>query len=362
MTVARRCGWSDGQVLLAAFALLACADEVPGRADASPSADAASPPDASPPVDLPRWRPEEDAERLASLTCARYRRCAPSLFPRSGWDDEACVLAVRDLESEALVRRAQLVVDGRATFDRPALERCVAALAGPGCAPVDCPRFFVGVVDDGGACTDSDECATANAYCTGEAAIQCGVCARKRGGLQACAIDVECASGRCAQRCLPPVEDGDLCDKVCTFGLCCPGSCVGFGMGSGVCRRRATLGEPCDQSEREQPGCDTSVGLVCSGGRCAAVETVAVGERCDDARWCADETSCVEGVCRDWPRAGEPCAGRCRGDDLCLHGECRPPPAAGDPCVLDDQCAPHLVCRGAGTRTCGVRVWSACSP
>lgn len=328
--------------------------------DGGPLAGDAGVPDAGE-VDLPRWRPEEDAERLARSECAWHRRCAPSLFARQGWDDEGCVFARRDARSETLVRRAQLVADGRATFDRDRFERCVAAYRAGGCAPITCEDFFPGLASLGAACSDSDECGDDGAFCTGEAGAMCGACVLAKPGFEPCALDVECASGRCAQRCLPPVGEGDLCDKECTFGLCCPGSCVGFGMGSGVCHRKAGLGEDCDRGEASAPRCDEHLGLTCVDGRCGSVDLAQLGERCDSSCWCADGHSCLGNVCQPWPRSGEPCDGRCRGDDVCLRGHCQQAPREGEPCVLDENCAPDLVCRGAlGARTCRVRSWLAC--
>lgn len=317
--------------------------------------------DAEPTSESPRWRPEDDAERLADAACTWYRLCAPSLFDRWGWDDEGCALAVRTILTEPLVRHAQLVDDGRARFDRGAFERCLAAHRAEGCARVSCEAFFVGLAPLDAPCTDSDECAGPSAYCTGESRAQCGVCARKKAGFVACALDAECASGRCDQRCLPPVGEGDLCDKVCTFGLCCPGSCVGFGMGSGTCRRRAGFTEVCDPTESSAARCDESLGLTCVDGRCAAVALAEVGEACDTSCWCADGASCLGGTCQPWPRSGEPCDGRCRGDDVCLRGHCQQAPREGEPCVLDLHCAPDLVCRGPdGDRTCRPRAYLVC--
>ncbi len=349
--------------ILTVGVLLACGGAPGGGSDAGAGAalDAARVVDAGPTSEHPRWRPEDDAERLAEVACGWHRLCAPSLFERWGWDDEGCVLAVRTLLSEPLVRRAQLVDDGRARFDRAAFERCLAAHRAEGCARVSCDDFFPGLAPLEGACTDSDECADPDAYCTGEARAQCGACVRKKGGLVACALDVECASGRCEQRCLPPVGEGDLCDKGCTFGLCCTGSCVGFGMGSGTCRRRAALTEVCDPTESSAARCDESLGLDCVDGRCAAVDIAAVGEPCDSSCWCADGASCLGGVCQPWPRSGEPCDGRCRGDDVCLRGHCQQAPREGEPCVLDVHCAPDLVCRGGEVgRTCRPRAYLAC--
>ena len=328
-----------------------------GATDAGEVVDAA-PRDAS--ARAERWAPEEDAERLAQAECAWARRCAPSLSPRWGWDDEACVLAARAARSEVLVRRAQLVADGRARFLREPFEACLAAYTSRECAPVVCAPYFEGLVALGEPCGHSDACAAAETYCTGEATSSCGLCARRASGFATCALDVECLSGRCEQRCLPPVGEGDQCEKGCRFGLCCPGSCVGFGLGSGLCRRAAGLGELCDLAEAAAPRCATELGLACVAARCTPVLVVALGEACDDTRWCADGASCLDGACQPWPRVGEPCAGTCVGDAVCAHGRCRVPPAEGEPCVLDRDCAPSLVCRGSAARVCRAPHMSSC--
>lgn len=354
-------GRSLGAVAVAVVAL-ACGS-ARGPDDAGVAADVEAPLDAAPldaVVRTERWAPEEDAERLAQAECAWARRCAPSLSPRWGWDDEACVLAARAVRSEVLVRRAQLVSDGRARFLRAPFEACLATYAAPGCAPVVCAPYFEGLAALGEACGHSDACAGADTYCTGEATSSCGLCARRASGFAACALDVECLSDRCEQRCLPPVGEGDQCEKGCRFGLCCPGSCVGFGLGSGVCRRAAGLGEPCDPAEAAAPRCATELGLACVARRCAPVAVVLLGEACDEARWCADGASCLGGVCQPWPRVGEPCDGTCVGDAVCAHGRCRVPPAEGEPCVLDRDCAPSLVCRGSAARVCRAPHTSSC--
>jgi len=302
-----------------------------------------------------RFEPEDDPARLAAVECAWMARCAPTLYSRHGWGDrEACLIAQR---SRLFDKEQALVREGRVRFDRDGFEACIDAHLAEGCSAPECGPFFAGVVTRGGACGDGLECLDEGDFCTGEGVAQCGACAPKLGLFAVCALDDECKSGRCHQRCLPEVSFGSACDKTCVpGGACCDGSCVGQGMGRGICEKAAGRDERCDPTASEAPDCDHALGLTCGDGRCFAIPTGHIGEACDASHWCAGETSCIDGVCSDYPGPGGACDGRCRQETICRNGLCELPPAEGEPCILANDCAPSLICAGPhGEKTC--RAW-----
>jgi hypothetical protein len=175
----------------------------------------------------------------------------------------------------------------------------------------------------------------------------------------ACALDVECCTGRCeAGRCLPPGTCSAAGAACGSPSACCSDRCEPV-VGSTnracapVCR---ALGAACT---RAQECCSGG----CSGGVCAPTICALVGDACVAA------ADCCSGVCQD-ARCRIDGAALCRpsGEDCtsgggspccfaCVGGRCDPGPGAcrplTAPCGADtDCCSGSCAALPGGTRAC----------
>lgn len=230
--------------------------------------------------------------------------------------DEICrrTLDPRDLDVR---RAADAVAAGRMAWDAQAAGWCLrmqrsSACHAPRFSADECRDMTVGLVEEGGLCTSSFECAAgtcADTVC--EEACCVGTCIAPaprvvRDLVQLCDSHDECGydehcnyQGECEWL---PDEEGEACIFGCAYGdLYCD-------LATLTCRRYAGLGEAC--------GDDAP---------------------CDEA-W----SWCVDAACALLPVEGEPCAGapRCVGGAFCeMSAEiCRAPGNGGEPCATPAEC------------------------
>ncbi len=298
-----------------------------------------------------------------------------------------------------LARLAVKIDAGLMTYDAAAAGACRAL--GRSLGPTDaarcqgspCERVFLGRVQAGGVCEDSEDCIgslfcqpTGAATCAGRCvarltsgaacnpdrdlcdrgspckAVDGGFRCLVRGAVGApCAATKDCEAGLgCAQRqCVTRQGTGGACtsNEGCQSDL----GCVLTGA-TGVCQPRAALGALCSSRGTGAPPCIVSECIDCVGGRCIAAgiqnAPCATSNDCRNSYFCGDA-----GTCLFRGRRGEPCQGPTRGQlGSCLYtadfcrvlvagtaGVCTQLPAVGEPCGttpgLTTSCTGNTYCR-----------------
>lgn len=309
------------------------------------------------------------------ILCERAERCGcGAVVPGGVLDVEGCVRR----ETADCVRTNAPAVAAGAVLDVRAVRACIAEIERqPECArldiPASCGALLFLPIAIGDECTMPfpAPCAGNDGVCfPGSACV-----GRPREG-EPC-FDLLCARGLfCSdetRRCVAlgdegaPCRQGDECDP----SLRCVGDLL-----SGTCRAPVGEGGACGATA------ECAVGLVCSGGACAAGDESrcscgasrrceptawscqprrAADERCSETRECAPDLACSEsGVCVARPIEGESCGPSlepCAPSLACrlegVGGTCVPAPSDGEACgpVGDDWqpvCAGELVCSVAG--------------
>jgi hypothetical protein len=166
---------------------------------------------------------EEMPARIAHLTCQRRLGCCTPA-ERSGLPDDpaACEQELTDQLAPSLDAFARAVAAGRASYDGPALVRCLAALESAACseartwepllAGTRC-GFITGALSAGDDCRASYECV--DGFCQGASQARDGRCVSPRlADGQPCDRGEDCMSGTChplLDVCAPP-DPGNLCD------------------------------------------------------------------------------------------------------------------------------------------------------
>jgi hypothetical protein len=175
--------------------------------------------------------------------------------------------------------------------------------AGLGCDPVTFSCFTT--CND----LDSSRCASAAAYCQGNA------CHPKLANGVACSRTEQCASGIC--ECFDPY----CSDKRCRSAWC------------GVC-----------QSAQDGSSCGIALGSLS-----APVADPTPGE-------CAGTVACYAGICKK--NNGAECNGNDECGYTCIARLCALVSGGGGPCDATDDCVSELVCDGG---TCKAPLWASCS-
>ena len=249
------------------------------------------------------------------------------------------------------------------------------------CAPV---AVGLRCADGAGACDGARVCqgltstetgCDLTGRCAGDAVCDQGQCVTPGVDGGACITDVGCAVGWVCQSgvCAAPAPDGAACVEegdcskglTCRDGVCAPAlpsgeACPGVGCGADAtcvptadaraCAPLATLGETCESWDA------CADGLLCdflqTPGVCVPAPTA--GEPCPLGT-CADDATCVQGVCAARAPLGEPCGGTylgCEDGAACdlTTGLCAPLGGEGDACLGDERaCAPGLLCDPLGS-------------
>ena len=254
-------------------------------------------------------------------------------------------------------RLLALVADADVFVDGDNFAACANGIAAGDCddrAAVlrACGRLLVGNVDDGGACSASEECKSGRCNRDG-GSTDCGVCDDLD---DECAYDFFCGDGAfCTDdgRCRRP---GDPCERAsdCAGEVCADGACVPL----------PVLGEACGAF-----GC-AGEDVVCADAVCVA--NVEFGAACAPGVAICDRANCVDGVCTPLG-AGDACISDSKGDppacgpglvcesdggdgEVCVvvKGGVDPEPKPEEPVTVvevGEDCGDSVVCTGGGVRT-----------
>jgi hypothetical protein len=244
---------------------------------------------------------------------------------------------------------AAAVAGGEIRYDGVAAAECVSALAAVTCddtaraarvPPSACDQALVGEVKVGDACAFDLECASGRcthpspcdpaACCAGSCTTVVPVAIGA-----ACNVDGDCVGGAyCGTdlACHALGRTGDSClgDTQCDYGFGCvtptfPGTCQVLGAPSGPCP-----GNRC-----------ADAGTVCVSGSCIAAAFA--GAACPTGTECSPFEPCntTSGQCASLPDINMQCTGRCEGDAWCdtTLAQCEPLLANGAACDTDHDCA-----------------------
>jgi len=274
------------------------------------------------------------------------------------------------------------ISEGKGRIDQDAAGACFAGVDGfteSRCVGPDpaidftalleaCNSVWVGLVADGQACATDLECASGT--CNDGAASCGGTCAptappdpptvgeNETCDFQAgprCDDELVCSEGKCVRL---PAENQDCLGAACASGLFCA---------EGKCVKERAAGESCTNSGFFGAGfasdcrgaqvckgvgiaifgapdpatgtCSTPVGV---GGSCAAGTGVVSG--------CFSDLPCdpADQKCKVPPPAGQPClTGRCDADAWCDNGTCAAEKANGTACEDDDECVSDSCVEGS---------------
>ncbi|MCE9574968.1 MAG: hypothetical protein K8W52_17595 [Deltaproteobacteria bacterium] len=380
--------------------LAACGDNHPAaNPDAMPDAPAA-------PDGQAAWTVETVCGAISERVCAQLESC-DCRFDIRPYDASTCVAArTASCVSGFGAKVGPDLTAGRARFDGPSIDRCIAAIGGncdlpanfqlpPACdtivldvAPVASACTVTGgglayCADGAGVCVPGESGATCTALpgdgdscpynlCTaGLTCTTAGTCGAAGAVGAVCLIGSDCAPGLVCPpsgQCAAPLASGAICNDYhqCAVGLTCA---------DGICAAAVALGDGCNTQDVCGPtrGCGRAPetrtcadpdpqGAMCMDGTCATglgcsstTMTCAMlpgnGDECLDGFACAAGLTCADGLntCVPLPGNGETCA---VGNRFCADGlgcdqtdnTCRPGPGANEPCLLNP---PDYVC-GAG--------------
>jgi hypothetical protein len=289
----------------------------------------------------------------ATKFCARFEACAPGLMPLFGLDSMAACATDYRGSCEAGLAAPQ-------TGNTPSLvEQC-----GDGLGTMTCPQFLSssniapcfphgGTIADGGACSDSWQCASGR--CTVLDPAQCGTCVPQAAvgepctGI-VCGDNLVCsatAPGAPTTVCTPPVDLGGPCNDgaVCAVNATCDGT-------THTCTKLPAVNAACDPASVYF--CDPAGPLAfCdpTTSRCVATPVVAPGGACDPT---GTANTCA-GVCLSYADAS---GGTCTAT-IPLGGAC----GAGDVCVSGYPCADGVcavpICDGTTSTDAGTSAAAA---
>lgn len=196
---------------------------------------------------------------------------------------------------------------------------------------------------------DERPACSADAYCRATESgpfgplHSCGVCEPRLPESASCAEPERCAEGHACRLgvCLVPRPPGDACeqDEECQFQSCIAGTCAASPFELETSPIDSLLGRACDET---MPCNDRAGALICLDGVCHL--RLDAGERCSEDRDCRLGQGCVDGRCFELGCTldpGEPCSRSCS-TGVCLDGVCADVGRLGDPC--DQGCEPLLEC------------------
>jgi hypothetical protein len=295
--------------------------------------------------------PESGGPTLSSATAADFCRSSLTLYAEGYVEcreitPEVADVVVANGVAEVCDVLAASVSAGRITYSPPAGAACLAALDARSCVElraeddVPCASPFTGTVPNAGACTLWNDCASG--WCDTSGGTCPGTCTAWLGEGDPCFTAGECGPGLACGldgTCVPEpplASEGQSCAAAdCAVGLFCEWPSM-------TCRPEGAAGAACSGSGDCRPGFGCAANATCqpylaAGANCGTTDTV-----------CIPGTSCVEGLCRVWPRAGEPCNDIDRWclDSWCDAGTCRAYLAEGAVCE-GDVCGPGLECTGS---------------
>lgn len=316
-----------------------------GGADGPGGRDAAGDRDgAGPIVDGGTLPPSDDfdpatlSSALAEAICNYRDACEPVFAGYAGATHASCVA-----ETTARVRAqydalVPLIPARRVAFDQDGFDACVASFTGAiadcdlGVDARACDAIFLGVTPVGAPCSADPECGSAGT-CVPDTTGGCTTC-RRRAQLGESCEDTTCVSGA---SCLAAGAAGTLCVATtvalgATCGTIETGLCRGqlqcVGETTFTCARPAAPGEVCDETG-VMATCGIYQGQACdAGGHCVALTFGDTGTPCGEA---GPATLCKETHYCD---SG--------------LGSCQPLPGDGVAC-RDGACTPGAYCDGAGT-------------
>lgn len=348
-------------------------------------------------------------DRVSAVTCneplteADFGHLSPMLGSSNPAADcaDGGVYALLLAQMGNSIDAGRMAYDGSKAFTCRALGRATnyCGALGDSAAATACTEVFVGLVQQGGACTESEECA-GSLFCQPAGLNNCaGTCVPRLGEGQNCNPSRElCARGlscknpldagfrcqsrsdagvgcgsdsdcqptlRCSQQlCVRPGGEGAPCvdideHKDCASDL----GCVQNGQ-SAICQKRAALGQPCSAQGQGVPPCIDSSCVECSLDAGVCVVSGMQGWEChgdSDCRgafFCARPSMFADGVCVLRARRGETCTpgsspgtkGSCLyDDDFCqangsAMGVCTALPTLGQPCGTGSNLA--ATCQG----------------
>jgi hypothetical protein len=282
----------------------------------------------------------KDAYRkIADAWCSNIERCARDANSGREWASHTACVDSMTLQmpstfevacdgSNDIAINAQNLADCLAAFQRASCQRLPVFL-GQGLAQLADEATLAGcaaaideiraiedaayrIAEPGSACDEHTRC-----YCERPGGAACGVC-----------------------RALP--KDGEPCIIEGDGAMVCSGP---YGCSSrGLCERDAGAeGEPCKDLRCQR-------GLECMAGRC--VQQHREGDACATATDCGASFRCEQGRCRYRPgvQLGEACAWAPPSNDLrctsglCVDGVCRERPDLGQPCAREcPDCEPYCL-------------------
>jgi hypothetical protein len=207
-----------------------------------------------------------------------------------------------------------------------------------------CDGVLTGLVELGGECYDSEECA-GDAYCDRPCnSDECcaGACVADEVEPALVAIGADCSEADCVDGaycdfdtdiCVAAGNEGDACPgfgaQYCTAGLYCDAF-----FEDSTCYRPGAEGEECDPERGYGIVSCRRTDLWCDPADTTCKDRPAAGEACDvEIDNCIDYAYCVDGTCVAKPGVGGACGGEteidCLGDldcegDLCLAPEVEP--------------------------------------
>jgi hypothetical protein len=294
---------------------------------------------------------DEMCSRMVDLQIARFAECI-------GGPTEAWSLSMDKAESCRSLQSS--VGSGRARFVAARAPACLAWYQNASCEQListqgtnPCTEAFAGLVPDGGSCYSLTDCQSG--WCVSGPGACPGVCKRRIGAGEACAVSdwcepgFICASGTCKRYGAQGEACGGPTGVTCSYpSLYCQGA---TSTAPGVCRPKQASGS-CSQADA------CALRHVCEGlsyypatpGTC--VPQRAVGQTCTPGdHECATYSSCsAAGVCTIYGEVGDSCGLAGSETALCLDSWCQ---VDGN---YQGTCAPY---KEAG-EACSMTEWSPC--
>jgi hypothetical protein len=200
------------------------------------------------------------------------------------------------------------IKEKRLRFDSKIMNGCLNALLAPGntCATVEdalpwikacLDNPWVGLIDDGGACTSTQDCASKDSFCAANKMCTAlpteGQPCNTAGSVTGCATDLFCSVGPTASTCTRKLAAGAMCTSsfACLEDLFCDLDAT-----PSVCTPLRAPDEACNGNA----SCTSS---ICNRGRCA-----------DGNQTCSSDAECFTGHCANDNRlcsTDSGCTGRC---------------------------------------------------
>lgn len=271
---------------------------------------------------------------MACVTCGLSQQCSLAAFAATWTDRAAC-------QARTAARCELELADPAVKMGAAAVEACAAASTSSTCAsfltglkPAACGSV-PGAVAEGGACTDSAQCATGLCSST---TYPCGTCSTPTPGAPiggTCILNGDCAPGlNCTTSgtCAAYVQEGGLCEQTsdCVPTLVC---------WSGTCVTPLPAGAPCMTDAQGNDACSQQEGLECSGPAGMLTCTSITAMLCGGGDCTQEPDACCgpTGFCFS-PDIGGGCE-----DDAPDQASCAPknvPSGEGTACLPPAVCSP----------------------